>query len=157
MESWHVGQAGLASCPGDVPPPKRGSVTQRPWFRGYKLPIAACAAQRNRQGGGFLCTLPPYLLSSYVSGRRTFTCTTTCPAVLRSPGLDFAALRLLRARRKLPASPCLFWEQPGNFRKYLINLRRLISPDAVHWLHTLFRSALTMDPSTTGCREEPGP
>lgn len=53
---------------------------------------------------------------------------TTCPAVLRSHGLDPAAPRLLWARRKLPASPCLFWEQPGNFCKYLINPRRVIFP-----------------------------
>lgn len=72
--------------------------------------------------------LPPYLFSTHVTGRRTFTCITTCPAALRSPGLDTAATRLQWARRKLPASPCLFWERPGNFCKHLLNLHCVIFP-----------------------------
>lgn len=57
----------------------------------------------------------------HAAGRRTFKRITTCPAVPRNPGPGTGALRLLWARRKLPASSDLLWEWPENVCKYLIN------------------------------------
>lgn len=118
--SWRTGQAGMASHQKTFPSHTKAQPPSGPDSEDICYPwLPVQPTQTDRMG--IPVHTPSLSALIHAAGRRTFKRITTCPAVPRNPGPGTGALRLLWARRKLPAASDLLWEWPENVCKYLIN------------------------------------